>query len=92
MNLNLDTLFVSEDDGTDRGHVLDFCHNSPERRAEVKGILDRAWANRDAQHRDAVRAKDAALSAVLDVHEDDATDVTLSADLAATVKQAKSAK
>ena len=70
MKLNLDTLFVSEDDGTDRGHILDFCHNYPERRAEVKGIFDRAWIDREGQHRDVVRAKQAEITEAIAERDD----------------------
>jgi len=87
------TLEVLDAQGKSLGHVVDFIRNGSDLMlnnvAELKGQLDRAWIDREAQQRDVVRIKDAALSAVLEAHADDATDVTLSADLAANVEAAK---
>ncbi len=96
LTIDLTSMNVLDDQGKNLGHVVDFIRNGSvlmlQNIASLKGQLDVAWINREAQQRDTVRTKDEALSAVLDAHEDDATGVTLSDDLAAHVKQAKSAK
>lgn len=54
MHISTVTLEVFSKDGENLGHVCDAVRNLPEFAAEAKGLLDRAWLEREAEHSEAV--------------------------------------
>lgn len=57
--LNLDYTYTDEEGQARRQHVLDAVRNCPAIAAEAKGALDRAWSDREVEHRAAIAGEQA---------------------------------